>query len=63
MTGTHAELSSLATALEDITTRVTAIADDHVGTDREDLAVELYEIERLLAQAQRRLSRMVRVRR
>jgi hypothetical protein len=50
-----AHLSSLATALDDITARITAIADDLSGAPREDVAADLYEIERHLKAATRRL--------
>ncbi len=59
----HAELSSLATGLEELSGRVTRIADQHVGTDDEELAGELYEVERSLLNAHRRLARVVRSRR
>jgi hypothetical protein len=50
-----AQLSSLSTALDDIAQRVTAIADEHHGTAREDVAADLYEVERHLHSATRRL--------
>ena len=59
----HAELSSLSTALEELSGRVTRIADQHAGTDDEELASELYEVERSLLHAHRRLARLVRTRR
>ena len=59
----HAELSALATGLDELSGRVTSIADQHAGTDDEELAGELYEIERSLVQAHRRLSRLLRARR
>ncbi len=54
-----AELSSLATALEELARRVTSIADAYVAAKRDDLAGELYQAERSLAGAQRNLSRVV----
>ena len=52
------ELSSLATALDELTRRLSAMADAAVGTE-EDISVELFEIERSLRSAQRRLSKLV----
>jgi hypothetical protein len=59
MDGTTAELSSLATALEDLSARVTSIAEGLSGTERDGTAVELYEVERALGEAQRRLARVL----
>jgi hypothetical protein len=53
-----AELSSLSTALDEITKRVTAIADEYTSARREDLAGELYAVERSLLNAARRLHRV-----
>ncbi len=52
------ELSSLATALEDITKRLTAIADGYAVADHEEIANELYGVERALNAASRRLARL-----
>ena len=54
-----AELSSLTTALEDMTKRVTAMADSYADQRREDLANELYAVERQLRNAVRRLGKVV----
>ena len=54
-----AELSSLATALDELTGRVTAMANDLSGSPRDDVAVELFEVERSLVGARRRLARIV----
>ena len=59
MTGHQAQLASLSTALEELTKRVTATADDAKSED-EDLALDLYEVERSLRAAGRRLSTIVR---
>lgn len=56
----HAELASLTTMLEDLTGRVTKLAEDYQGTPREDVAFDLFEVERLLRGASRRLSKVVR---
>jgi 5-hydroxyisourate hydrolase-like protein (transthyretin family) len=54
------ELSSLATALGELTARVTAIADTLAGTEADSVAVELYQVERALREALRRLERLAR---
>ena len=58
MSSSAAELSSLATALDELTRRVTSIADQYLG-NREDLATELYHVERALKGASRSLSKVV----
>jgi hypothetical protein len=55
----RAELSSIATALDELTRRVTRIAERSAGTDLEWLATDLYEGERALREARRRLDRSV----
>jgi len=50
-----AALSSLSTALDDLTARVTTMADGFQGSPREDVAADLYEVERNLQAAARRL--------
>lgn len=52
-----AELSSILTGLEEITKRVTAIADSYASERREDLAGDLYAVERQLVNASRRLGK------
>jgi DNA/RNA-binding domain of Phe-tRNA-synthetase-like protein len=54
-----AELSSVATALDELTKRVAGIAEGLSGTERDDVALTLYEVERSLATAQRRLGRVM----
>lgn len=49
----------MATALEDVSGRVSAIADSYAAAKRDDLAAELYNAERGLASAQRILNRVV----
>jgi len=63
MSSPAAELSSLATALDELTTRVTAIADTYARARRDDLATELYQVERSLAGARRGLARVLDERR
>ena len=53
-----AELSSLGTALDELTKRITAMADDAATQKREDVARELFEIERALTGASRRLNKI-----
>jgi hypothetical protein len=50
-----AQLSSLSTALDDLAKRVTDLADEYHGSPREDVAAELFEVERHLVAAARRL--------
>jgi uncharacterized membrane protein YccC len=54
-----AELSSVATVLEELVRRVTAIADAYAGARRDDLANELYRVEQALTAARRGLARVV----
>jgi hypothetical protein len=53
------ELSSINTALEALTERISAIASSLGGAERDDLAAGLYEVERSLQTAQRRLGKLV----
>jgi len=53
-----AELSSLATALDELTGRVTAHADAADAAKDEETARELFAIERSLNSANRRLTRL-----
>ncbi len=55
MSGDAAELSSAASMLEDIVTRVLDVAHRYEGTDREDIAHQLHEVERSLRRASRQL--------
>ena len=49
------ELSSMATALEDLTRRVTAIAESLASTQADWVAQDLFAVERSLGAAHRRL--------
>ncbi len=53
----HAELSALATSLSDLVERLTQIADDLTGAERDRLGQDLFEVERTLRAARRRLDR------
>lgn len=56
----HAQLSSINSAIDDLTARITSIAERYQGTPREDLASDLFEVERNLRAAARRLATLVR---
>ena len=58
MTAHDAELSSVTTALEDLLRRVTVIAEQLSGTPDDAVALELFEAERALREAVRRLGRV-----
>lgn len=51
-----AELSSIETAVGELGQRVSQAADQLMGTPHEDIGVELYEVERSLRMARRRLA-------
>lgn len=59
MNSDGAQLSSSLTGLEDLTKQITEIADRYSGTPDEDVAADLYEVERALRSATRRLTRVV----
>ena len=48
----------MSTALDELTKRLSAMADAAVG-EKQDISVELFEIERSLRGAQRRLQKLV----
>ncbi|MDA8291898.1 MAG: hypothetical protein M0Z33_09510 [Actinomycetota bacterium] len=52
------ELSSLASLLDELTVRVTALADSALAVHEDDVAAELYGVERSLATARRRIERL-----
>jgi hypothetical protein len=54
-----AQLSAVATALGELTTRVADLAESLSAESRDDLATALYEVERSLGAAARRLESMV----
>jgi hypothetical protein len=60
MESDRAELSALATSLDELTKRMTGLADRYQGTPRQDLADSLYEVERSLLTASRKLDRVLR---
>jgi hypothetical protein len=58
---TRAELSSLSSTLDELTRRVSALAEEAAGADQDDLATELFGIERALTGALRRLQKLAAV--
>jgi|TARA_B110000438_G_scaffold63851_1_gene64375 hypothetical protein len=54
---TKAELSSIETAVQELGERLVASADELLGTVNENVAVDLYEVDRSLRMARRRLSK------
>ena len=58
MAAPMAELSSLATALEELRQRVAGIADRSAAEHDEETASELFAVERALRGANRRLERL-----
>jgi len=54
-----AELSSITTVLSDLQTRVVEVADRWRAIERDDVAGDLYDVERSLRNAQRRIRRAV----
>jgi uncharacterized membrane protein YgcG len=53
------QLSAVATALGELTARVADLAESLSAESRDDLATALYEVERSLGAAARRLESMV----
>ena len=53
------QLSSVATALAELTGRITELAAELSGRQRDDVAAELFEVERALQAASRRLEKVV----
>lgn len=52
-----AELSSISSVLEDLQARVVDVADRWREVERDDVAGDLYDVERSLRSAQRRIRR------
>ncbi len=55
----HAELSSAGTALDELVARIRAITEGLSAAEREALSADLFEVERGLGNAARRLARLV----
>ena len=60
MTLDEAELSSIATQIDELLVRVTDIAERLRDTDQDDVAVRLFEVERALLSATRSLATATR---
>lgn len=60
MDSDRAQLSALATNLDDLRSHITEVADRHRGSARDDVAVALYEVERSLMAASRQLVKVLR---
>lgn len=59
MADPRAELSSVTTSLDELTRRLAGIADATSADETDSLAIELYEVERALQGAHRRLVRLL----
>ncbi|HEY2813165.1 MAG TPA: hypothetical protein VGJ03_06865 [Acidimicrobiales bacterium] len=59
MDGLAPQLSTIANSLDDLTRRITDIADTRADRPDDDVASELYEVERTLQHASRRLQRII----
>jgi hypothetical protein len=57
-TGVAAELSSITTALEELATRITGLAERQTGSEEEAVVQALFGVERTLGEALRRLERL-----
>jgi hypothetical protein len=55
----RAELSSVATSLEELQGRISRIAEGLSSDEREVVGPDLFEVERALRSARRRVSRIV----
>ena len=53
------ELSSISNDLEGLTKRIASLAEQFNGTERDDLASSLFDVERGLIGARRRLEQVV----
>jgi hypothetical protein len=54
-----AQLSAILSSVDELAGRVADVADGLAGTPRDDIASDLYEVERSLRTAVRRLDRTV----
>jgi hypothetical protein len=55
----RAELSSVSTSLDELVSRITRIAESLAGDERDVVGPDLFEVERALRGARRRLNRIV----
>ncbi len=58
---TAAELASIADNVDQYRSRVAALAEPFIGTDRDDLVSAIYEAERQLRIAERTLQRAIKM--
>ncbi|MBV8161219.1 MAG: hypothetical protein JO265_09875 [Acidimicrobiia bacterium] len=58
MASDGAELSSITTALDELRRRITTLAERNARSDDESLAQGLFDVERTLGEALRRLGRL-----
>lgn len=58
---TAAELSAAAEAINSYQRRVSGLAADYAGTDRDDLLAAIYEAERSLGVAERTIRRALKL--
>lgn len=61
MESDRAQLSAMASTLDEVTRRVTEIAARYQGSPREDVGQSLYDTERALARASRQLAKTMRL--
>ncbi len=61
MESDRAQLSAMATTLEDLTRRITDIAGRYQGSPREDVSQGLYDVERSLLSAGRNMAKVMRL--
>jgi hypothetical protein len=55
----HADLASVLSTLDQVLDRITEATNEIDGEEREDLLTDLYEVERHIRSATRRLNRTV----
>ena len=55
----RAELSSVSTSLDELAARITRLAESLAGEERDLVGPDLFEVERALRSARRRLTRIV----
>jgi len=60
VTANSAQLASTASSLDELISRITAVADELSGGRDDDAAADLYEVERSLKTGARRLAGVVR---
>lgn len=60
MTSDQAELSTVGTQIDELVARIVDVAERHRGTDLDDVAVRLFEVERSLYSAGRSLQAALR---